>query len=211
GRVFFCPRTEGKTGKTLEIWETGETPETRDPSPPPTPNPANRRKLRQRSESSGHSCDLVSIRGSRRLGILGSGFSAGRSGRSGRIRRLLPPRDRRNPRFKFAAFGTAFSRHASGMVRGERPRLHRIPPESKRRQKLGSPRAAFLISTFSPDRPLPDPDKKRRLSVLSAWSSVTSVSNALVRNPPSWVAEATSCVIPNRSKVGNPARLFPPS
>jgi hypothetical protein len=85
------------------------------------------------------------------------------------------------------------------------------PPESKRRQKLGSPRAAFLISTFSPDRPLPDPDKKRRLSVLSAWSSVTSVSNALVRNPPSWVAEATSCVIPNRSKVGNPARLFPPS
>ena len=45
-------------------------------------------------------------------------FSTGRPGRSGRVRRLLTPCHRRNPRFKFATFGTTFGRHASGRVRG---------------------------------------------------------------------------------------------
>ena len=63
-------------------------------------------------------CRFVSVRGSPVAQPFGSHLER----RFGRCRDALE-----NLRFKFAAFGKAFGRHTSGIIRGGRPRLHQAP------------------------------------------------------------------------------------
>ena len=95
-----------------------------------------------------------------------------------------------NPRFNVALFGTAFGRHASGMVRGGRPRLHGMPFVRKGRthfvkKRMRCSRGCLPASGGQPS------DRRKLLTPIPPISLSSSVAPPRAAERVAWTSTST--------------------